>query len=90
MPIISYPTNNVLYYPIEKVYIAGDNESVKQYLLDNGFPTGTTSYVKEDQRFSNDGALTYQYWEWDAQLTGNTWKTEFGFRPIATSVTYIP
>lgn len=85
MPTITYPTNNVQYYNVVDVYIAGDDASVKQYLLDNGFPTGSTSYVLEDQRFSNDGGLSYQYWD---TTSGATWKTEFGYRPIVTSVTY--
>ena len=88
MPTITYPTNNVLHYNVKDVYIAGDDTSVAQYLIDNGLPTGTTSYVLEDQRFSNDGGIAYQYYEYDANLSGNTWKTEFGYRRIVTSVTY--
>lgn len=88
MATISYPTRNIQYFPIAPVYISADDASVLQYLTENGFPTGSTSYVKEDQRFSNDGALAYQYWEYDANLSGNTWKTEYGFRQVVTSLTY--
>ena len=88
MATISYPTKNVLHYPIAPVYLRADQTSINQYLYDAGLPSGTTSYEVETQRFSNDGGLSYCYWDYDANLSGNTWKVEFGFEKIVTSLTY--
>ena len=81
MATISYPTKNVLYYPIAPVYIRADQATTNRYLYEEGLASGTTSFVAETQRFSNDGGLSYVYWGYDAQLSGNTWKEEFGFSP---------
>jgi len=77
MPKIELPTLNTRNFTVNSVYLKGDDASVSQYCLDNG--KTLIDYEVEHQRFSNDGALLYSYYD-----TANAeWKTEFGFSKIA-------
>lgn len=80
MPVLEFPTMCVADMHMTSVYLSADNVSVNQYCTDNGYTL--VSYDNEYQRFSNDGALPYQYW------TGTEWKLEFGFRQIVAKITY--
>lgn len=80
MPTIQYPTLNVLNFTVNPVYLSGDDASVAQYCAENFYTLD--SYEVEQQRFSNDGAVLYQYY------SGGEWKTEFGFNKIVTLLTY--
>lgn len=82
MNVIQYPTNNVKYFAINSVYVRADDTSVTKYCLDNGLTL--SSYIAESkQRFSNDGAMPYQYYN------GTSWVTEFGFSKIVSSLTVV-
>lgn len=80
MAVIEYPKFNVKYFSVNEVYLAGDDTSVTKYCSGNTWTLD--SYTKEDLRFSNDGALAYQYWN------GSAWVLEQGYRAIVTSITY--
>lgn len=83
MTTIQLPTLNVKYFSVNTIYLRGDNTSVTKYCQDNGY--NLSSFEVEDRpRFSNDGALPYQYWD----ATKSAWVTEFGFEKIVTSLTY--
>jgi len=78
--VINYPQIDVKYLHTSPVYITADNTTVSQYCTLMNL-TGSTSYIAETQRFSNDGARMYQYY------SGGAWVTEFGFRQIVTQLT---
>lgn len=80
MPVIDYPKMCVQNLHSVDVYLSADNDSVDQYCTENGYTL--VSYDKEEPRFSNDGALPYQYW------TGSEWKLEYGFKQIVIRITY--
>lgn len=82
MPTIELPTLNVKYFAVNKIYLKGDDVSVNRYCTENGY--NLTSYEVEDQRFSNDGSLPYQYY--DSSVPA--WVTEFGFAKIVTLLHY--
>lgn len=78
MATIDFPTINVKYFSVNSIYLRGDDDSVNQYCTENGY---TLDYYEvEGQRFSNDGALPYQYYDTNA----SEWVTEFGFSKIVT------
>ena len=82
MPVIDYPKMCVQHFHTTDVFLVADSASTARYCID--YLDGATfdSVIAERQRFSNDGALAYQYW------TGTEWKLEFGFKQIAVSLTY--
>jgi len=81
MPVLTYPKfGGIKYFNSTDVFLAADSDSVTQYCTENGY--SLSSYIPEDQRFSNDGALTYQYY------SGGKWVLEFGFKRIVASITY--
>lgn len=80
MPTIQYPTLNVLNFTINPVYLSGDDTSVSQYCTEKGYTL--VSYEVEQQRFSNDGGVLYQYY------SNGEWKTEFGFNKVVTVLNY--
>jgi hypothetical protein len=82
MPTIDYPVQNVKYYAVNNVYLRADDDSVNQYCTEQGLTL--VSYEREQQRFSNDGGLAYQYWD----TSESVWKTEFGFSQIVTQLVY--
>jgi len=82
MPTIELPTINVKYFAVNVIYLRGDDTSVNQYCTDNGYTLD--SYDLENQRFSNDGALPYQYYDSGT----SAWVTEFGFSKIVTALHY--
>lgn len=82
MPTIQYPTLNVKYFAVNEIYLRGDDISVEQYCTDNSY--NLSSYELENQRFSNDGALPYQYYD----TSTLTWVTEFGFSKIVILLNY--
>ena len=87
MPTTTQPKRDNIYIGKNTMNVRGDNASVEQYLIETTGTTGATySYVTEEQRFSNSGGLLYSYW---AIVTGSTygWVNEFGYDPIAVSVT---
>lgn len=90
MTTITYPKMNVKYFAIQDVYVKGDLVSVTQYCTDKGIVLD--HYEVEDQRFSNDGGASYQYY---GKLVGSdgtsedAWHTEFGFAQIVKSITYV-
>ena len=88
MPTINYPTINVKYFAIQKVYLRADDDSVAQYCSERGYSTPT--YTAEEKRFSNDGGLAYQYYGIEAGSTGTTetWNTEFGYSRVVTEIVY--
>ena len=80
MTKLDFPTLNVKYFAVNEIYLSADDISVEQYCTDNGYTL--VSYEVENQRFSNDGALPYQYYNTD----DTKWVTEFGFHKIVTSL----
>jgi len=75
--------------------LRGDETSAKKYLEEKDLGT-FTSYETTDPRFSNDYGLSYNYYvsgQTYETYWGNTgityeWKTEFGYYPIISSITY--
>ena len=88
MPTLTYPTINVKYYAIQKVYLRADEASVDQYCIDNDITK--VSYTPEQQRFSNDGGLSYQYYGIEVGSTGTTltWNTVFGYEKVVQELIY--
>lgn len=82
MPTISLPTLNVKYFSVNEIYLKGDDISVNQYCTENGITL--SSYKVEQQRFSNNGELAYQYYD----STNSVWRTVYGFDKIVTEITY--
>ena len=80
MPVIEYPTKIAENMHMITIYVAGDDASVSQYCFENSI--GAHTYEIEEQRFSNDGALTYMFY------SGGKWNLEFGFKPIVTKILY--
>lgn len=80
MPILERPTQNILFHNVEVVYIRADDVTINQYCTENSYTL--VSYTPEDQRFSNDGGLAYQYY------TGSEWITEFGYSTIVDQLVY--
>lgn len=87
MPIVELPKQNVKYYAVNDVYVKADDATVQQYCDDNGYTL--SSYKAENQRFSNDGGLAYQYYGVLIGSSGTTeaWYTEFGYSRIVTEIT---
>ena len=91
-----YPTfTGVTHFDDGSVYLRADSGSVTQYCADRGVTL--VSYEPEEQRFSNDGALSYQYYgpftgAISPGVTGTTikWQLEFGFSQIVKSLTTNP
>lgn len=88
MATISYPKQNVKYYAIQDVYLRADDATVAQYCAEQGLTLD--SYKAEEQRFSNDGGLAYQYYGIlvGSGATVETWNTEFGYHRIVTEIVY--
>lgn len=93
METLYFPTQNgIMDFAEGTVYLRGDNTTVNQYCTDKGY--SLESYTIENQRFSNDGALPYQYYGpftgviGPLGLTGTTtmWQTEFGFSRIVSEL----
>lgn len=80
MPTISFPTRNVKYFAITDVYLKADNDSVNQYCTENGYTL--VDYTPEEKRFSNDGGLSYSYYD------GGEWQIEFGYSKIVAVLEY--
>jgi hypothetical protein len=81
MPSINFPTQDIKYFHQTNVFLRGDQDSIDQYAIDKGI-SGVTNIVLEDQRFSNNGAITYQYF----MTSGATWVTEYGFDRVVVSL----
>jgi hypothetical protein len=79
MTVISYPKCDVLHMHMTDVFLRADTASVTQYCIDYGVGT-LSSYTAESQRFSNDGSLTYQYYD------GSKWMLEDGYAKIVISL----
>jgi len=83
MITVEFPKNNVQYFAINNVYISADDVSVNQYCIEHGVQLH--SYEGEvKQRFSNDGALPYQYYDTNT----SKWITEFGYNRIVEVLIY--
>ena len=80
--VVEYPTMSVKYMAINDVYLSADDDSVDQHC--DGMGWNLVSYEPEIQRFSNDGALMYQYWD----VAGSKWVLESGFRRVVSRLTY--
>ena len=78
MTEINYPTMCVEHMHTTDIYLSADDSSVNQYCTENSY--SLVSYDKEYSRFSNDGALPYQYY------SGGKWVFEFGFKDIVTKL----
>lgn len=76
MSRIEIPRMNTLNFTVNDVFLKGDDVSVNQYCLENGYDLD--NYVLESQRFSNDGGLLYNYYD----AVKAEWKTEFGFSKV--------
>lgn len=97
MAIIDYPTKNgVQYFQDNTIYLKADDATVNQYILESYSGHTLVSYEPEDQRFSNDGGLAYQYYGpftgWvspGVYSSGTTtmWLTEFGYQKIVKKLT---
>lgn len=86
--VIEYPTkDSIKYFADDTIYIKADDATVNQYCIDLGYSDPT--YEAEEQRFSNDGGLAYQYYGVLIGTTGSTstWNTEFGFNKIVVKLT---
>ena len=96
MATIQFPTfTGITYFNDGDIYLAGDTTSVLQYCTDRG--KTYVSHELEEQRFSNDGALAYQYYgpftgEISTGVTGTTikWQMEWGYKKIVKSLTVNP
>lgn len=82
MLVIEYPTVNVKNFAINNVFIRGDEVSVEKYCEDNDYYLD--SFEVEKQRFSNDGALAYQYYDEELE----EWVSEFGFSQVVNILNY--
>jgi hypothetical protein len=93
---IQYPTfTGISYFNDGDVYLKGDNASINKFCADRG--KTLVSYELEEQRFSNDGALAYQYYgtftgALSPGVTGTTtkWQMEWGYSKIVKSLTVTP
>lgn len=92
-----YPTfTGLTYFTDGTVYLRADSGSVTQFCADRG--VSLVSFDAEEQRFSNDGAIQYQYWGLftgviaSPGVTGSTmkWINEFGFSKIVKSLVTNP
>jgi hypothetical protein len=92
---IDYPTKDgLLYYADGSVYLRADNTTVWTYCSGKSYTC--VSYIAEEQRFSNDGGLAYQFYGpftgwispgvWSSGTT-SMWQTEFGYEKIVRSLT---
>lgn len=82
MTIIDYPKfNNVLYLHLKPVFLAGDQVSVNKYCSERGYTL--INFQLENQRFSNDGELLYQWFN----TTTGLWVTESGFTQVVNQLT---
>lgn len=79
MTTISYPTMNVKNFAINEIFLRGDAASVAQYCSENGLSLNSFT-LEPKQRFSNDGAVPYQYYE------NEKWNLEFGFTKIVAEI----
>ncbi len=85
---IQFPTfTGISYFDDGTIYLAGDTTSINKYCADRG--VALVSYELEEQRFSNDGALAYQYYgpftgAISPGVTGTTtkWQTVWGYSRI--------
>lgn len=84
MPTINFPTHDLKYFSQTNVFIRGDQDSIDQYIIEHDEIDTMSNIILEDQRFSNNGALTYQYWN----ATESIWVTEFGFDKVIVSFDY--
>lgn len=80
MPVIDYPKMCVEHMHMTDIFLVADDASVNQYCTENGY--GSHTYIAENQRFSNDGSLAYQYY------SGGKWILEYGFKQIVVRLTY--
>lgn len=94
MATILYPTmTGITYFQDNEVYIRANNASVWTFCSGRGYTC--VSYEGETQRFSNDGALKYQYFgpvtrvvdSTGGTVTTNEWTLEFGFQQIVKTLT---
>ena len=76
------PTCNIKHFSISDVFLRGDDISVEQYCEERGWTLD--DYTVETQRFSNNGALLYGYYDEDEE----EWKTEFGFSKVVVYLMY--
>ena len=77
--IIEYPTkDSIKYHSDGTVYIVANDATVHQYCDEKGYTLN--GYIAEEQRFSNNGAVNYMYYE------DGEWKLEFGFSKIVISL----
>jgi len=86
--VIEYPTKDgIKYFGDGTIYIKANYATVNQYCADLGYTHPI--FEAEEQRFSNEGALAYQYYGVLIGTTGSTmtWNTEFGFDKIVTKLT---
>ena len=94
---IQYPTfTGITYFDDGTIYLAGDSASITKYCADRG--KAYVSHELEEQRFSNDGGLAYQYYGiftgviTPPATTGTTtkWIMEWGYSRIVKSLTLNP
>jgi hypothetical protein len=93
---VQYPTfTGITYFEDGAVYLSGDVTSINKYCADRG--KTLVSYELEEQRFSNDGALPYQYYgpftgALSPGVTGTTtkWQLVWGFNRVVKSLTTNP
>jgi hypothetical protein len=92
MTTLQYPTfTGITDFQDGTIYLRADDTSIEQYCADRG--VSLVSYEAEEQRFSNDGALAYQYYgpftgTISPGVTGTTtkWQLEFGFSKIVQTL----
>jgi hypothetical protein len=89
--VIEYPTKDgIKYFGDGTIYIKANDNTVNEWCSVYNYTLN--SYTAETQRFSNDGALGYQYYGVLQGATGSTetWNTEFGFDKIVLSINVTP
>ena len=60
--VIEYPTKDgVKYFADDTIYIRADNKTINEWCIINNYTLN--EYTQEVQRFSNDGALAYQFFD---------------------------
>ena len=88
---MNFPENQLRELPLR-----ADETTAKKYLEDNGLGT-YSSFESSNPNFSNKYGNAYNYYlsgETTTEYWGNTgityeWRTEFGYYPVITSITYI-
>lgn len=83
MPSMKFPVQrNAKNFTVNSVYIKADTDTIDQYCVENGLTL--VGYETENQRFSNDGILVYQYYD----LAKTEWKTASGYDRVVGMLDY--